>query len=306
MRGDSRDRGFTLGELLAVIGIIAVLAAMLFPVFASARESAKVVQCAANLHQIGVAAQLYHQDHHGPPMSPLPISVGPYVDTDSIFVCPNDRNSNDSYSAFFVGRYSVAKASEFVVGCPRHNRGHKGAVLCGKSKSEVGPMGAITHNGAAIGPGEFVQGGVLKFADGSRVDIQEGLSVAVLTSVSSNAGLHSVVWIPDGQEGSVDVIVTPGSHFEVLTPEVVAAVRGTQFRVTVYREGYQWASYVTVYKGEVMVNSRVKPGKALLRAGDACNVEGSLDLRAGSKDGSAGIVGPGPWITDGLYDDGKR
>jgi len=303
MRGDNNRRGFTLGELLAVIGIIAVLAAMLFPVFAGAREAARVVNCAANLHQIGVAAQLYHQDHHGPPMSPLPISVGPYVDTDSIFVCPNDRNSDDSYSAFFVGRYNVAKASEFVVGCPRHSRGHKAAVLCGRSKSEVGPMGTITHNGAVIGAGEFVEGGVLKFADGSRVDIQDGLSIAVLTSVSSNAGLHTVVWIPNGREGSVDVMVTPGSHFEVLTPEVVAAVRGTQFRVTVYRADDHWASYVMVYKGEVMATSRVKPGKALLTAGEVFDVQSSLDVRAVGKDGAADTVGPGPWITADPHDD---
>jgi len=301
MRGDYRARGFTLSELLAVIGIIAVLAAILFPVFAGARESARVVHCAANLHQIGVAAQLYHQDHHGPPMSRLPVSVGPYVDTNSIFVCPKDRDSDDSYSAFFVGRYNVAKASEFVVGCPRHHRGRKAAVLCGKSKSEVGPMGAITHNATIIGAGEFVEGGVLKFADGSRVDVQDGLSVAVLTSVSSNAGLHTVVWIPDGQQGSVDVTVTPGSRFEVLTPEVVAAVRGTHFRVTVYKEGYLWASYVMVYKGEVMVTSRVKPGKALLRAGEVFSVDSSLDVRATYK-ADTGTVGPGPWLTADPYD----
>jgi prepilin-type N-terminal cleavage/methylation domain-containing protein/prepilin-type processing-associated H-X9-DG protein len=57
--------GFTLIELLVVIAIIAILAAILFPVFARARERAKMTRCTSNMKQIGMAFQMYAQDWDG-------------------------------------------------------------------------------------------------------------------------------------------------------------------------------------------------------------------------------------------------
>ncbi len=56
-------RGFTLIELLVVIAIIAILAAILFPVFARAREKARVASCQSNLKQLATAALMYAQDY---------------------------------------------------------------------------------------------------------------------------------------------------------------------------------------------------------------------------------------------------
>ncbi len=56
-------RAFTLIELLVVIAIIVILSAILFPVFASARESGRKATCANNLHQIGIAFDLYLDDY---------------------------------------------------------------------------------------------------------------------------------------------------------------------------------------------------------------------------------------------------
>ena len=58
-----RKRGFTLIELLVVIAIIAILAAMLFPVFARARESARKIQCMSNVKNVAIAIQMYLTDY---------------------------------------------------------------------------------------------------------------------------------------------------------------------------------------------------------------------------------------------------
>src|SRR5688572_33188517 len=61
LRGRSRG-GFTMIELLVVIAIIAILAAILFPVFAQARENARRTSCASNLKQLSLSMFMYAQD----------------------------------------------------------------------------------------------------------------------------------------------------------------------------------------------------------------------------------------------------
>ena len=58
-----KKRGFTLIELLVVIAIIAILAAILFPVFAQAREKARQTSCLSNLRQLGTGMMMYVQDY---------------------------------------------------------------------------------------------------------------------------------------------------------------------------------------------------------------------------------------------------
>jgi prepilin-type N-terminal cleavage/methylation domain-containing protein/prepilin-type processing-associated H-X9-DG protein len=83
MHRTRRPRGFTLIEVLAVVGLIGVLTALLLPATISAREAARRSQCANNLRQIGLALHLYADAHGvlpGSPECPWTIGVLPYLE----------------------------------------------------------------------------------------------------------------------------------------------------------------------------------------------------------------------------------
>jgi prepilin-type N-terminal cleavage/methylation domain-containing protein len=90
-----RRRGFTLIELLVVIAIIAILAAILFPVFARARESARRSTCLSNLRQIGTATMMYLQDYDDTYPSGLVLAV-PGPDTGGSFAVMYDKTPKAS------------------------------------------------------------------------------------------------------------------------------------------------------------------------------------------------------------------
>ena len=103
-----KSKGFTLIELLVVIAIIAILAAILFPVFAKARESARTTSCANNLKQISLAMNLYFRDWDDtfPPFISLSgwqgtvgwqNDIRTYNKTPELFHCPDDSH-NFSYT----------------------------------------------------------------------------------------------------------------------------------------------------------------------------------------------------------------
>jgi general secretion pathway protein G len=118
----ARRRGFTLIELLVVIAIIAVLAGILFPVFASARGKARSTRCVANLKQIGNALSMYMDDYDGfypwgvdpadhylpqiwngfpiwkswiPYMPFLHVTLQPYMKSAEIWHCASDKGYDD-------------------------------------------------------------------------------------------------------------------------------------------------------------------------------------------------------------------
>ena len=90
-------RGFTLIELLVVIAIIAILAAILFPVFQKVRENARKAACQSNEKQLALGVTMYLQDSDEtlPPTQQVdgtlwPTLINPYVKSDQIRVCPDD------------------------------------------------------------------------------------------------------------------------------------------------------------------------------------------------------------------------
>jgi len=98
-----RREAFTLIELLVVIAVIGILAAILFPVFAQARERARRTACLSNMKQIGLAVHMYMQDHDGrvpicnDNTTPTTaddngywwITLFKYTKDDGVFVCPS-------------------------------------------------------------------------------------------------------------------------------------------------------------------------------------------------------------------------
>jgi prepilin-type N-terminal cleavage/methylation domain-containing protein/prepilin-type processing-associated H-X9-DG protein len=118
-----RPKGFTLIELLVVIAIIAILAAILFPVFSQARESARKTSCLSNTKQIGLAVNMYVQDYderffpqpwpggcpdtgyftHNPahPRQHWATMIYPYVKNGGLFDCPSYAGTT------FVAAYAL-------------------------------------------------------------------------------------------------------------------------------------------------------------------------------------------------------
>ena len=131
----SAKQGFTLIELLVVIAIIAILAAILFPVFAQAREKARATACLSNMKQIGTSVQMYVTDYDehlyvrysstganraGATLvgSSNPLKwwnlLMPYIKNNNVFTCPSDPTptpSADVTGALTVPRSYIACAS---------------------------------------------------------------------------------------------------------------------------------------------------------------------------------------------------
>jgi prepilin-type N-terminal cleavage/methylation domain-containing protein/prepilin-type processing-associated H-X9-DG protein len=109
----SKKRGFTLIELLVVIAIIAILAAILFPVFAKAREKARQASCLSNTKQMGLAIMQYVQDYDEayPPckqhidtspytyVSTIITLLTPYMKSMQVWACPSQNDPAYGYVA---------------------------------------------------------------------------------------------------------------------------------------------------------------------------------------------------------------
>src|SRR5579872_3604849 len=130
-----RKRAFTLIELLVVISIIAILAALLLPVFAQAREKARAITCESNLKQIALAQIMYSTDNDdlfGFAWAPVPGDndwldyLQPYLKNTQIYKCPSSPNSNlngwrsnyGEYDAVCgLASYAVSRPAEIVMFC---------------------------------------------------------------------------------------------------------------------------------------------------------------------------------------------
>ncbi len=135
-------RAFTLIELLVVIAIIAILAAILFPVFARARENARKATCQSNLKQIANATLQYAQDYDERlPMRWIatdsnfrtPAMIYPYVKNSGVFACPSWSTAQTHTG---IGTYKLSYT--FPGGAPAHPASGGVCTTCGRPVTSAG------------------------------------------------------------------------------------------------------------------------------------------------------------------------
>jgi len=148
MKPMSRAHGFTLIELLVVIAIIAILAAILFPVFAKAREKARATSCLNNQRQIATAITLYVQDHDE--TLPTTDAVWGAINLDKgVLVCPTagKKLANGYGYISYIGGHALGEYShpETTPVTTDENSGTTVANVI-TAQSDI----ALRHNSAAI------------------------------------------------------------------------------------------------------------------------------------------------------------
>jgi len=210
-----KRRGFTLIELLVVVAVIALLAAILFPVFAQVREKARQTSCASNLKQLAAALAMYAQDYDqtmpaavsAPPINggngtdvPYDRQLAPYGTSDGVYACPND-GAPRAADFLWDGRYQrlLTKRSYAITSTLQTQEGlTRGEKLDRNAGVVQAPLAELEQPAATIAFAEV------------WATFESGKSDSVLGSVGGSLLLGCDAWkLPGRQQPSA----APIDHF---------------------------------------------------------------------------------------------
>jgi prepilin-type N-terminal cleavage/methylation domain-containing protein/prepilin-type processing-associated H-X9-DG protein len=176
-----KRKAFTLIELLVVIAIIAILAAILFPVFAQAREKARAIACLSNCRQIATGFMMYAPDYdetfcmtrstttlcnNGTFFNPWSMNIQPYLKNFNVMSCPSDFTTNNSTT--------LPKRSYVMVCGPNVN---------------ITPAGGCAYPGGIAGPNWGTNLASINNAAGQIICYErweDGVNVSTTSSVHAN------------------------------------------------------------------------------------------------------------------------
>ncbi len=258
----NRNKGFTLIELIVTMGIIGILAGIGVVTVSKIRATNQQTQCVSNLRGVSQGLQLYYNDFRVFPDDgypddaddtyPLSTELAGYITTKSTFICPTDNDPASttnfaSYDPYYVARKGSYDSYELAIGCPRHRGATNATSLLSSGSTEITKIGTVLANGVEMPPdGTKVQrtisnvNDVMTFSDESTVtisNVQAGYGVFLLQSVVLADGtVYSTIRVEN--DGNIDVQVTSGSKFEIVTPSAIVGVRGTKFSVQTSNNGY--------------------------------------------------------------------